>query len=59
MGPATEKSGDLWTRRAAERLRDRGLVSRGANDWRIVDPLLAEWLRRQDPLSPIWLRSTA
>jgi hypothetical protein len=41
--------------RALERLKARGIVSdSGATGkrWRVVDPLLAEWLRRNDPLSP-------
>lgn len=38
------------TRRAVSRLEQRGLVVRGVQRWRILDPLLAEWLRREDPL---------
>lgn len=38
------------TRRALERLRARGLVAGTTGSWRVVDPLLAEWLRRNDPL---------
>jgi hypothetical protein len=36
--------------RAVDRLRSRGLVTRGNGDHRIVDPLLAEWLRRNSPI---------
>jgi len=38
------------TARALIRLKDRGMVSRREGRWHIVDPLLAEWLKRQDPL---------
>ena len=38
--------------RALERLNDRGVVTGSDGAWRVVDPLLAEWLRRNDPLSP-------
>ena len=43
-------SGPDAARRALQRLRERGLVTGGSGSWRIVDPLLAEWLRRNDPL---------
>lgn len=35
--------------RAAERLERRGLVERRSGNWRIIDPFLAEWLRRNSP----------
>lgn len=44
-------SGPDTARRALERLRARGVVEGARSRWRIVDPLLAEWLRRNDPLS--------
>lgn len=37
------------TRRGLERMRDRGYVEGKSSKWRIVDPIFAEWLRRQDP----------
>lgn len=37
------------TRRALERMRNRGVVKGSGSRWEIVDPLYAEWLRRQDP----------
>jgi energy-coupling factor transporter ATP-binding protein EcfA2 len=40
------------TLRALQRSKKRGLVTDAGGEWRIVDPLLAEWLRRNDPLSP-------
>jgi energy-coupling factor transporter ATP-binding protein EcfA2 len=43
-------SGPDASRRALERLRERGLVAHDDRGWRVVDPLLAEWLRRNDPL---------
>ncbi len=45
-------SGPDAARRALERLRARGLVAGGTGGWHVVDPLLAEWLRRNDPLRP-------
>lgn len=36
-------------RRAMPRLERRGLVELRAREWRIIDPFLAEWLRRQSP----------
>ena len=36
---------------AFERLRRRGLVDRYRREWRIVDPLLATWLRRNSPFA--------
>ena len=39
------------TRRGLERMRDRGVVEGSGSRWTIVDPLYAEWLRRQDPPS--------
>jgi DNA polymerase III delta prime subunit len=44
-------SGPDTTKRALERLRARGVVEGSGSVWRIVDPLFAEWLRRNDPLS--------
>jgi hypothetical protein len=38
------------TSRALGRLEKRGIVVRIGSGWRVVDPLLAEWLRRNDPL---------
>lgn len=38
------------TTRALARLRKRGIVAEVSGAWRVVDPLLAEWLRRNDPL---------
>lgn len=38
------------THRALARLKDRGLVTKQQNNWRIVDPLLQAWLAQQDPL---------
>lgn len=37
-------------KRAVERLRNRGVVAGTGPGLRIVDPLLAEWVRRNDPL---------
>lgn len=36
--------------RAVGRLKKRGLITGDGSDYRVVDPLLAEWLRRNDPL---------
>lgn len=50
-------SGPDTAKRALERLRSRGVVEGAGSQWRIVDPLFAEWLRRNDPLaidSPDW-----
>jgi len=44
-------SGPDTAKRALERLRARGVVEGSGSAWRIVDPLFAEWLRRNDPLS--------
>jgi DNA polymerase III delta prime subunit len=44
-------SGPDAAKRALERLRARGVVEGLGSDWRIVDPLFAEWLRRNDPLA--------
>jgi hypothetical protein len=44
-------SGPDAAKRALERLRARGVVEGSGSDWRIVDPLFAEWLRRNDPLA--------
>jgi len=38
-------------RRAVPRLERRGLVELRAGEWRIIDPFLAEWLRRQSPFN--------
>jgi hypothetical protein len=38
-------------KRAAERLQARGLVDQNGDEWYIVDPLFAEWLRRSSPLA--------
>jgi energy-coupling factor transporter ATP-binding protein EcfA2 len=38
------------TARALKRSKARGLVREVGGNWRITDPLLAEWLRRNDPL---------
>ncbi len=46
-------SGPDTAKRALERLRARGVVEGSGSVWRIVDPLFAEWLRRNDPLSLI------
>jgi hypothetical protein len=35
---------------ALGRLRKRGLIEQLKGDWHVVDPLFAEWLRRQSPL---------
>ncbi|MGP0100160.1 MAG: AAA family ATPase [Solirubrobacteraceae bacterium] len=43
-------SGPDTAKRALERLRTRGVVEGSGSHWRIVDPLFAEWLRRNDPL---------
>jgi len=45
-------SGPDAARRALERLRARGHLTGGAGRWHVVDPLLAEWLRRNHPLRP-------
>lgn len=37
---------------AMPRLRRRGLVEQRDGRWQIVDPLLADWLRRNSPFSP-------
>lgn len=37
------------TRRALDRLHDRGLIGDDGGTWVVVDPLLAEWLRRNNP----------
>ncbi len=37
-------------RPALERLRRRGLADLDGTEWRLVDPLFAEWLRRSSPL---------
>jgi hypothetical protein len=44
-------SGPDAAKRALERLRARGVVEGSGSAWRIVDPMFAEWLRRNDPLS--------
>lgn len=44
-------SGPDTAKRALERLRARGVVEGSGSGWRIVDPLFAEWLRRNDPLA--------
>lgn len=44
-------SGPDTAKRALERLRARGVVEGSGSEWRIVDPLFAEWLRRNDPLA--------
>ncbi len=44
-------SGPDTAKRALERLRARGVVEGSGSQWRIVDPLFAEWLRRNDPLA--------
>lgn len=36
---------------ALQRLQGRGLVDRRDDDWYVVDPLFAEWLRRASPLA--------
>jgi DNA-binding FadR family transcriptional regulator len=38
-------------REAMPRLRRRGLVQERAGRWQIVDPLLADWLRRHSPFA--------
>lgn len=39
-------------KKAMPRLARRGLVERVATDgWKIIDPFLAEWLRRNSPFS--------
>ncbi|MGH8956843.1 MAG: hypothetical protein ACRDVF_17715 [Microbacterium sp.] len=38
--------------RAAERLKKRGIIAGSGTGYHVVDPLLAEWLRRSDP---VWL----
>lgn len=43
-------SGPDTAKRALERLRARGIVEGAGSSWRILDPLFAEWLRRNDPL---------
>lgn len=40
--------------RAADRLRKRGIITGERANFHVVDPLLAEWLRRQDP---VWVGS--
>lgn len=37
------------TSRALGRMKDRGVVDGSGSKWKIVDPLFAEWLKRQDP----------
>jgi DNA polymerase III delta prime subunit len=44
-------SGPDSAKRALERLRARGVVEGSGSRWRVVDPLFAEWLRRNDPLA--------
>lgn len=44
-------SGPDAAKRALERLRGRGVVEGSGSRWHVVDPLFAEWLRRNDPLS--------
>ncbi len=44
-------SGPDTAKRALDRLRLRGIVEGSGSRWRIVDPLFAEWLRRNDPLA--------
>jgi hypothetical protein len=44
-------SGPDTAKRALNRLRLRGIVDGSGTRWRIVDPLFAEWLRRNDPLA--------
>lgn len=39
------------TSRALQRLKARGIILQRKEHWVIGDPLLAEWLRRQDPLA--------
>ncbi len=40
------------THRALKRLKERGLITKKPNsNWQIVDPLLAAWLKRQNPLT--------
>lgn len=55
--PGSDKSAQLYgltnadaTRRALQRLNDRGLIDASGGEWAIVDPLLAEWLRRYNPV---------
>jgi uncharacterized protein len=38
-------------KRSAPRLERRGLVERRSGQWRIIDPFLAEWLRRNSPFA--------
>jgi len=44
-------SGPDTAKRALDRLRARGVVEGSGAHWRVVDPLFAEWLRRNDPLA--------
>jgi AAA ATPase domain len=44
-------SGPDTAKRALERMRARGVVEGSGSRWHIVDPLFAEWLRRNDPLA--------
>jgi hypothetical protein len=39
-------------RDAMPRLRRRGLVHERSEQWQIIDPLLADWLRRHSPFAP-------
>lgn len=39
-------------RRAMPRLERRGLVEPHDGSWRIIDPFLSEWLRRNSPFAP-------
>jgi hypothetical protein len=43
--------------RAMPRLERRGIVERRDREWRIIDPFLAEWLRRRSPFAPIQSRT--
>src|SRR5262249_6020877 len=41
------------TQRALERLSKRGITTKLSGNWKIFDPVLAAWLKRQNPLSPL------
>lgn len=45
------------TSRALARLKERGFAVQTANSWKLVDPFLAIWLKRQNPFLPS-VRST-
>ena len=44
-------AGSGATYRALNRLKARGLITKTHQQWRVMDPLLSAWLRRQNPFA--------